>query len=173
MDERREMRASDADRQSAVERLRVALNEGRLNLHEYDERLMRAYQSVTYGDLAKVFADLPAAEMEPKRDAAPRPFVPKKVAAAPGVLSGLPTWIRVLWTIWLTVVSINVAVWLLVSFSSGDLVYFWPMWVAGPLGAGLLGLSVGVTAVRRSRRAADTRRRAEGIRRRLDEPRRK
>jgi len=173
MDKRRELRASDADRQGAVERLQAALNEGRLNLHEYDERLMRAYQSVTYGDLAEVFTDLPAAELEPKRDTAPRPLVPKSVAGAPRLLFGLPTWIRVLWTIWLTIVSINVMVWLLVSFSSGDLVYFWPMWVAGPLGTGLLALSIGVTAVRRGRRAEDTRRRAAGVRRRLDETRRK
>jgi hypothetical protein len=35
-------------------------------------------------------------------------------------------------------VSINLAIWLLVSVSNGNPVYFWPMWVAGPWGAVLL-----------------------------------
>src|SRR5690242_197344 len=59
VDKRREMRASDADRQAVVERLSSALNEGRLKLHEYDERVVRAWDSVTYGDLQDLFADLP------------------------------------------------------------------------------------------------------------------
>jgi len=35
-----------------------------------------------------------------------------------------------------------VVIWLLVSLSSGELVYFWPMWVAGPWGAVLLATTL-------------------------------
>ena len=53
------MRAADADRQAVADRLRAALDEGRLDLHEYDERLQRAYAAKTYGELDGLLADLP------------------------------------------------------------------------------------------------------------------
>ena len=60
MAERREdLRAADVDRQFVAERLKGALDEGRLDLHEYDERLQNVYAAKTYGDLDKVLADLP------------------------------------------------------------------------------------------------------------------
>jgi len=160
MDERRELRASDKDREAAVERLRSALNEGRLHLLEYDDRLARAYQSVTYGDLADLFLDLPdtASDQAKRQAAAPHaPHAPRPAVPSPGVLAGLPTWLKVLWGIWFTAVSINLVIWTLVSVSNTELAYFWPMWVAGPSGAALFGLSVGATAVRRGR--ADRQRR--------------
>ena len=45
---RDEMRAADADRQAVADNLKSALDEGRLDLHEYDERLQRAYAAKTY-----------------------------------------------------------------------------------------------------------------------------
>jgi anti-sigma28 factor (negative regulator of flagellin synthesis) len=39
MDDRQHMRASDADRQEVVDRLRAALAEGRLKMDEYGERM--------------------------------------------------------------------------------------------------------------------------------------
>ena len=56
---RDEMRAADADRQAVADKLRAALDEGRLDLHEYDERLQRAYAAKTYGDLDGLLTDLP------------------------------------------------------------------------------------------------------------------
>ena len=161
MDERREIRASDSDRAAAVERLRAALDEGRLSLLEYDDRLARAYQSVTYGDLADLFADLPdvaPAAASPTAAGAAARAAPTPAKASVGVVRALPTWLRVLWTIWLTVVSINVVIWALVSASNADLHYFWPMWVAGPSGAALLALSAGATAIRHGREAEQQRR---------------
>jgi hypothetical protein len=155
MDERRDIRASDRDREAAVERLRLALNEGRLSLLEYDDRLARAYQSVTYGELADLFVDLPALASASGntlwQEATPSIRARKSMPASPGALTFLPTSLKVLWTIWLTVVSINMVVWILVSVSNVDLAYFWPMWVAGPAGAALLGVSTGVVLTRRSR----------------------
>ena len=43
------MRASDHDRESAVEVLRDAYTAGRLNLDEFDERTTAAYAAKTWG----------------------------------------------------------------------------------------------------------------------------
>jgi hypothetical protein len=53
------MRASDRDRQQMVDRLRSALEDGRLTMDEYVDRLEAAYQAATYSDLAPLCADLP------------------------------------------------------------------------------------------------------------------
>jgi hypothetical protein len=170
MDDRQDMRASDADRQEIVERLRGALEEGRLKMSEYLERMELAYEAVTYGDLAPLCRDLPEARPVARQQAAQAPQAPAERAAPPaphapspqtevvrrGVFASLPTPLKVLWTIWLTAVSINVVVWVLVSATTAHLIYPWPVWVAGPWGAALFGLSVGVTQIRRSRRATAT-----------------
>jgi hypothetical protein len=170
MDDRQDMRASDADRQEVVERLRGALEEGRLKMSEYLERMELAYEAVTYGDLAPLCRDLPEARPVARQQAAQAPQAPAERAAPPaphapspqtevvrrGVFASLPTPLKVLWTIWLTAVSINVVVWVLVSATTAHLIYPWPVWVAGPWGAALFGLSVGVTQIRRSRRATAT-----------------
>jgi hypothetical protein len=45
------MRASDRDRQQVVDRLRSALEDGRLTMDEYVGRMEAAYKAATYGDL--------------------------------------------------------------------------------------------------------------------------
>jgi hypothetical protein len=158
MEDRPDMRASDADRQEVVERLRGALDEGRLKMDEYLERMERAYEAVTYGDLVPLCRDLPEARPVAKPETTARPAPPS--AKAPraevvrrGGFAGLPTPIKVLWTVWATVVSINVVVWVLVSATTAHLLYPWPLWVAGPWGVVLLGLTALVTTIRRDRRA--------------------
>jgi hypothetical protein len=59
------MRASDAEREAAVERLREASVEGRLTLAELTERTEAAYLAATHAELAQVTADLPAAQDAP------------------------------------------------------------------------------------------------------------
>jgi hypothetical protein len=132
---RTSMRAADTDRRAAADRLLAEFEAGRLDLLEYDDRLARASRAVTYADLDALFTDLPA------RDGRPGGVVPAErvrpragslLAAVPGMLAGLPTPLRVLWTIWLSVVSVNLCVWLLVSLGNGWPDYFWPMWLAVP-----------------------------------------
>lgn len=53
------VRASDAEREAAVERLRVASVEGRLTFEELTERTEAAYAAVSRGDLEHITADLP------------------------------------------------------------------------------------------------------------------
>ncbi|MFE7236003.1 DUF1707 SHOCT-like domain-containing protein [Streptomyces sp. NPDC002405] len=54
-----ELRASHADRERVVERLRDAAAEGRLDLDELDSRLGRALTAKTLADLKPLIADLP------------------------------------------------------------------------------------------------------------------
>ncbi|MGD0557565.1 MAG: DUF1707 domain-containing protein [Streptosporangiaceae bacterium] len=57
------MRASDADRDLAVDILRVAAGEGRLTAAELDERLETALTARTISELVTLTADLPAGTM--------------------------------------------------------------------------------------------------------------
>jgi hypothetical protein len=61
MDDQHTIRASDQDREKVVDRLAGALEDGRLKMDEYVDRMGLAYQAVTYGDLAPLCADLPPA----------------------------------------------------------------------------------------------------------------
>jgi len=58
-DRRRNMRASDADREQVVERLRRAADDGRLFVDEFDQRLGQALNARTYGELDAIVGDLP------------------------------------------------------------------------------------------------------------------
>jgi hypothetical protein len=146
------VRASDRDRQQVVDRLRSALEDGRLTMDEYVDRMEAAYKAATYGDLVPLCADLPAS---PTVIAGPltaaAAAAPPAVVAPAGYLAGLPTVLKILWTMWLTAVSVNVVVWALVSGTGGHLAYPWPVWVAGPYGAVLFAVSAGVTLFRRRR----------------------
>ena len=74
------IRASDHDRESAVEVLRDAYTAGRLNLDEFDERTTAAYAAKTWGDLRELTSDLPA---EPTLGADLRMPAPKPLADVP------------------------------------------------------------------------------------------
>jgi hypothetical protein len=153
MDDRQAMRASDHDRQEVVDLLRAAVGDGRLRMDEYVDRMELAYRAVTYGDLVPLHADLPAAGPAIGPGAAP-PAAPRATASRyclVAAFAGLPAVLRVLWTIWLTAVSVNVVVWGLVSLTTAHLIYPWPLWVAGPYGAVLFALSAPFAASRRSR----------------------
>jgi hypothetical protein len=53
------IRASDADRESVVERLRAAAGEGRIAAHELEQRVTAALKAKTYGELDATVVDLP------------------------------------------------------------------------------------------------------------------
>jgi Domain of unknown function (DUF1707) len=144
------MRVSDAERQAAAERLRVAMADGRLDLLEYDNRIAAAFRAVTYADLDQLFTDLPASN-----PVAPAPRVDRPPVLDGGTVADMHLALKILWTIWGGAVVINLTVWLLVSLGSG-VQYFWPMWMAVP-GVALLGATVGVESIRRGR--AERRRR--------------
>ena len=149
MTEQRELRVSDRDRQAAAERLRAAHDEGRLDFAEYDVRLALAYSSVTYADLDRLFADLPARVPAPV--ATSRVPAERTGCAEVGgrtAFAALPLILKILWINYAFVVVVNVTVWFLVGAG-----YFWPMWLAVP-GVVLTGASAAALAVRTHRRAA-------------------
>ena len=122
-----DLRAGDSDRASVAEQLRAALNEGRLTLAEYDERLGQAYAARTYGELNALLTDLPAS---PGRS----PVVPASSIppAAAALLAGGHTrrWIAAQWSSWLCVALVLTAIWALSGGGS-----YWPGWVIGVWGA--------------------------------------
>jgi hypothetical protein len=119
------MRVSDVDRKAVQERLHTAHAEGLINLAEFDIRVAAAWQAVTRGELARLTADLPD----------PRPVVPAPPPAPPVRRRRTPTALRVLNTIWLSLVALNLVIWGLVCLTTGELIYAWWLWVAVPPGA--------------------------------------
>jgi hypothetical protein len=140
---RDELRAADVDRQFVADRLQAALDQGRLSLQEYDERLRETYAARTYGDLDRLLADLPGAErsqlVPPPPHATADPLAP--TAPAPQQRRGIPRWMIATWSSWLTVSLIVNAIWLATVLNGGS-VRYWPIWVMLPWGAVLLAGTV-------------------------------
>jgi uncharacterized protein DUF1707 len=139
------MRAADADRQFVADRLRDALNEGRLSLGEYDERLKEAYAARTYGELDTLLHDLPAVTPPERAQLATTPpslTPPGRTPPGPAPTGQparrIPGWLLAGWGSWLTSSLICFVVWVLTSPNG----YPWPVWVAGPWGAVLLARTV-------------------------------
>jgi uncharacterized protein DUF1707/uncharacterized protein DUF4190 len=70
------MLAGDADRERAVNVLKDAFTEGRLTQPEYEDRVVRAYQARTYGELDVVTSDIPAPSVPPAFLPAAPPYLP-------------------------------------------------------------------------------------------------
>ena len=143
---REELRAADADRQFVAERLQAALNEGRLTLSEYDERLKQTYAARTYGELDRMLDDLPAtitgrdSVIPVQPGPAPSPAPTTQPEQPTGHRS--PHWLWAIWGSWLSAVVVCTVIYLLTDFGG----YFWPIWVAGPWGALLLLSTLGALA---------------------------
>src|SRR4051794_39994334 len=90
-----EMRAGDGDRQAVADRLKVALDEGRLDLTEYDERLQKAYRAKTYGELHGLLDDLPGPAAAQHSQVQPADAGAVSAAHTAGQPAfGLPPWLR-------------------------------------------------------------------------------
>jgi hypothetical protein len=108
-----ELRASTAERDRAVDRLRRHAGEGRLEVEELEERLEAALRARTRGELDALFADLP------RRRSAPRDSRRRKRSRA--VASYLP------------VMALMVVIWALTGMG-----YFWPVWPIMGMAIGLM-----------------------------------
>jgi DUF1707 SHOCT-like domain len=76
------LRASDADRERAVEALKAAFTQGRLTRDELDRRAGQALLARTYADLAAATANMPA-RPAPRRPGPARPALPRPRADWP------------------------------------------------------------------------------------------
>lgn len=61
---------SNAEREVIVDRLKIAQDEGRIELHEFEERVGRVYAARVASEVGDVLADLPAAQPPPPTPAA-------------------------------------------------------------------------------------------------------
>jgi hypothetical protein len=141
------IRASDEDRDRAVSLLREHHAAGRLDAEEFNERLDKAYAAKTLGELDEIMADLPAIDLyRLPHDSLPRYGRPKpggssflEAAAAGhgGVVRAhgrfSPAWASA-WGSWFTCTVLCFVIWALTGAG-----YPWPLWVAAPWGAVMLG----------------------------------
>jgi Domain of unknown function (DUF1707)/Cell wall-active antibiotics response 4TMS YvqF len=83
-------RASDAEREAVVARLRHAAGEGRLTVDELDERVDAAYAATTRAELAPLTADLPDTPMPTATGAPPPAGAPPRTTSSLvlGILGG-------------------------------------------------------------------------------------
>ncbi|PWW22051.1 uncharacterized protein DUF1707 [Geodermatophilus normandii] len=122
-----ELRVSDVERRVVQDRLHRAVGAGQLDLHEFDERVQAVWAARTRGELDRVTRDLP----EPPPAPPPPPREPRHRVFSD---TGGGTAMRVLTTVWASIVAVNVVVWLLVSLGDGGPAYPWFIWFA-PSGA--------------------------------------
>jgi hypothetical protein len=112
---RRELRASDEERERTAATLREAHAEGRLETHELDERVGLAYRARTRGDLAALVRDLPGVHR-----ARMRTFHRRAWRAAMVTYLTFNAWMVGIWA------------------ATGSH-FFWPIWTLLPGGLALLG----------------------------------
>jgi hypothetical protein len=159
---REEMRAGDGDRKAVADQLKAALDEGRLDLSEYDERLQKTYGAKTFGDLSGLLDDLPGTvPVEHSRvQAYQTPAAP--VQEPQSRAHRVATWVGP----YAGLIVVCAVIWAITSISAHHLTYFWPVWMLIPLIFGLTGAlsskgqsGGGSSADRDARRAARRERR--------------
>ena len=111
----------------ALADLTAAVGDGRLTLDEFDSRSAAVVAARSDTDLAAITADLSTPTRAESADAAPA--IP---AAA---------WLR-----WASVVALCSAIYVITCVTSGEMLYPWPVWVAGPWGMVLLVHSIAAAA---------------------------
>jgi Domain of unknown function (DUF1707) len=126
VDQRREIRASDADRSRVVQLLSEHTGAGRLTLAEFEERTSAAYQARMVSDLDPLLADLPVPSARPMS------------AARPVRRDRRPHWMWWPRSAWAFTAVLCLAIWGLTSLAAGKPIYFWPFWVIVPWGFGMV-----------------------------------
>lgn len=123
------LRISHADRDKAIARLQAALDEGRIDLVEFDERAKTAYEAKTNAELDLIFDDLPGGRPNEAE------VVPAAPAEAPaqsphGHPHGGPPWLHRFPALrgLVTVGAITTGIWVATWIGNGEPTYFWPIW---------------------------------------------
>ncbi|WP_051703966.1 DUF1707 domain-containing protein [Glycomyces sp. NRRL B-16210] len=143
----RETRIGNPERTALTEILRAAVDQGYIELDEYEKRVDVLLAAKTVGEAEVVLSDLPAYQ--------------KVLEAQEPEPPGSPDWIKWLWFGISIPIGINLGVWLVLLFTIGA-VYFWPAWVIVPL----IVVATSLTFAERGIiRPAEERRRQERLRR--------
>ncbi|MBC9225414.1 DUF1707 domain-containing protein [Aeromicrobium sp. 636] len=119
------VRASDGDRETAVEALREAYADGRLDRTEFDRRSQAALSATLLGEFAPLLQDLeaPAPAALSVRDEAVRRYRRETRDARNAVL---------------TVGTMTTGIWGATSVFNGDVYFFWPIFPILGVGVGWL-----------------------------------
>ena len=125
-------RAGDRERQKTAARLGQALEQGYLQIDEYDDRVRAAFQTHTTAQLRELLADLPLDRIrrnDPRRRAA-------RMAAARRA-------VRIHLAAYLAMTAVVLTVWAAVAVTTGAS-YFWPIWPILGAGIGLVSHALAV-----------------------------
>lgn len=125
------MRVSDADRASTAERLRVAHDEGRLSLTEYDERLQQSYAAVVRTDLDRLTGDLPVMDEKNLPSVRREREIARRREAR-------TEWYGE-WRSWAGTSVLLLGVWGMISLLAGEMTAFWPIFPIGIWALVLIG----------------------------------
>ncbi|GAA4907936.1 uncharacterized protein DUF1707 [Stackebrandtia albiflava] len=135
MNEKDKLRIGDSDRELVSRLLKSAVDEGRLTLAEYDERLQQVYEAKTVGDLTPITGDLMGTGRGVLAVSDHGELRTGAVRSVPVPRRGTPVWIKWMWFGWMVPVAICTTIWLIAFITGNGTQDFWPLWVAGPLGA--------------------------------------
>jgi Domain of unknown function (DUF1707) len=132
------IRASDADRDRATALLREHHAAGRLDAEEFHERMNKALDAKTLGELDELMADLPAIDLYQLPDASLRRVAPNShQSLIPRDLGGSGSPVRfspgtVAMGAWAVVTSALVAIWAVAAVVGGGTWFPWWALVAIP-----------------------------------------
>ncbi|XVQ12047.1 DUF1707 SHOCT-like domain-containing protein [Spirillospora sp. CA-255316] len=138
-----DIRASDADRDRVATTLREHCAQGRITMDELHERLEAAFAAKTLGQLQEITSDLPEEDLYelpvPAAQRVPEAGVPAR--RGEGGMDLYRGGTGAMWGTWAVVSGINFTVWLIIALT-GEIVYPWWLWVAGPWGAVLAAITL-------------------------------
>lgn len=123
------IRASDADRDRAATLLREHHAAGRLTAEEFSERLDNAFAAKTLGEIDGLLRDLPSVDLYRLPDAE----LTRQPRQAQSRRRHRGAW-RAAWGSWFTCTLLLFVIWALTGHG-----YVWPLWIATPWAAILLG----------------------------------
>jgi cation transport ATPase len=124
------IRASDTDRDRAVDQLRQHLADGRLTMEEFTERVDEAYEARTTADLQQALRELPHVRVTEPRSPEQREKATRRKRKRERELRGhLVTFVLVNMFL--------VAIWLATSVAAGEPIFFWPIFPILGWGLGL------------------------------------
>jgi hypothetical protein len=141
------LRIGDSDRELVSRLLKSAVDEGRLSLAEYDDRLQQVYEAKTVGDLDPITGDLMGAgrgvlAVTESGDLAPR--VERPQGSPPPQRrrrprhDRTPDWIKWMWFGGVVPMVICTVIWVISQVAGSGDPDFWPIWVIGTVAAPML-----------------------------------
>ncbi|MGH8792876.1 MAG: DUF1707 SHOCT-like domain-containing protein [Stackebrandtia sp.] len=134
----KDQRAGDSDRQKVADRLRLALDEGRLDFAEYDDRLKQAYSSKTYRELEDLVSDIPRTVPESDSRLSRRVGTQVEQERHEDRRRRFFGGLQARWGGWLSMSVLLSGIWMITVVASGELQYFWPAWPIGIVGVCIL-----------------------------------